>query len=410
LQTRLNAWPSALPLLVVDGNFGPKTLQRVEEFQAGTFVSGVVDRGTWAKLLNAAPAQRETFYVDGRHLHDPNGNAIVLRGINLPLLDDWNFPPKNKLADLEQTGANAVRTQWYINYGNAGRPAYTSADLDAFLTQCETKRMIPVLGLWDVTCEADPALVNTKLIPWWTSDEVVSVLNKHQRHLIINLANELGVYRWSDDPATALDTFKNAYKSAITSIREKLHMPVMIDAPDCGTSIEAWVTIGQELIDHDPDHNLLLDVHAYWAAYDGMPHINSAVNANLPIVFGEVANKQDETVNGVTKFGFYDLDGLNQNQPPQFGFTYQGLLQALKTQEIGWFAWGWGPDLCPPRNIGKYTKNFTQYEGLSEPFGSDIVNNPDYGLKANAVRALIFERGGGVASPAHSMTTAEVDA
>ena len=85
-------------------------------------------------------------------------------------------------------------------------------------------------------------------------------------------------------------------KRALTSIREKLHMPVMIDAPDCGTSIDAWITIGQELIDHDPDHNLLLSVHAYWAAYDGMPHIDSAVNGNLPIVFGEVANKQDETV------------------------------------------------------------------------------------------------------------------
>src|SRR5260370_37744813 len=115
---------------------------------------------------------------------------------------------------------------------------------------------------------------------------------KHKQYLVINLANELGFVRWSADPATALREFKNAYKSAIPSIREKLHMPVMIDAPDCGTSIDACITIGQELIDHDPDHNLLLSTHAYWAAYDGMPHIDSAVNGHLPIVFGEVANKQ----------------------------------------------------------------------------------------------------------------------
>ena len=407
LQTRLNALPSTLPRLVVDGDFGPVTLQRVKEFQTNTFVNGIVDPDTWAKLLGDGPFQRETFYTDGRHLHDPNGNKIILRGINLPLLDDWNFPPSDKLADLEQTGANAVRIQWYINYGNAERPPYTIADLDAFLTKCKANRMIPILGLWDVTCQAGAALVNTQLIPWWTSEEVVTVLSKHQQYLIINLANELGFYRWSADPATALGEFKNAYKSALTNIREKLHMPVMIDAPDCGTSIDAWITIGQELIDHDPDHNLLLSVHAYWAAYDGMPHIDSAVNGNLPLVFGEVANKQDEEVDGETQFCFYDLDGLNQNHPPQFAFTYQSLLQTLKTNEIGWLAWSWGPDGCASRNIGQYGQNSHQYEGLSEPFGDDIVNHPDYGLKNSAERSSIFHQGEGIPHSANSITTAE---
>jgi mannan endo-1,4-beta-mannosidase len=386
LQTRLNALPSARARLAVNGIFNRETLLRVKEFQTKTFVNGVVDQNTWAKLLGDELLQRETFYTDGRQLHDPNGKKIILRGINLPLLDDWNFPPGDKLADLEQTGANAVRIQWYINYGNAERPAYTLADLDGFLTQCKARHMIPILGLWDVTCQADATLVNTQLVPWWTSDEVVAILNKHKQYLIINLANELGFYRWSADPATALSDFKNAYKSALTNIREKLHMPVMIDAPDCGTSIDALITIGQELIDHDPDHNLLLSVHAYWAAFDGIPHIGSAVNSNLPIVFGEVANKQDETINDATQFCFFDLDGLNQNHPPQTAFTYQGLLQSLKTQEIGWLAWSWWPDGCSSRNIGTYNQNSHQYEGLSEPFGNDIVNNPDYGLKNSAER------------------------
>jgi mannan endo-1,4-beta-mannosidase len=412
LQTRLNALPSALPRLVVDGIFGPKTLQRVQEFQTDTFVNGVVDPDTWAKLLGDEPLPRETFYTDGRHLHDPNGKKIVLRGINLPLLDDWSFPPGDTLADLEQTGANAVRIQWYIKYPRleppaAQRPEYGVADLDAFLTKCKANHMIPILGLWDVTCEANTTLLNTQLIPWWTSDAVVAVLDKHKQYLIINLANELGFVRWSDDPATALSEFKNAYKSALTTIREKLHMPVMIDAPDCGTSIDAWITIGQELIDHDPDHNLLLSVHAYWAAFDGMPHIDTAVNGNLPVVFGEVANKQDETVDHVTQFCFYDLDGLNENHPPQNAFTYQSLLQTLKTQEIGWLAWSWWPDSCSSRNIGKYDQNTHQYEGLTEPFGDDIVNHPEYGLKSSAERSSIFDRDGGIVNSANSITTAE---
>lgn len=390
LQTRLNALPSALPRLVVDGNFDSETLHRVQEFQTDTFVSGVVDPDTWAKLLGDEPLPRATFYTDGRHLHDPNGKKIILAGINLPLLDDWSFPPGDKLADLEQTGANAVRIQWYINYGNAQRPAYAIADLDAFLTKCRANHMIPILGLWDVTCQADTTLLNTQLIPWWTSDEVVTVLNKHKQYLIINLANELGFVRWSADPETALGDFKDAYKSAITRIRERLHMPVMIDAPDCGTSIDALITIGQELIDHDPDHNLLLSVHAYWAAFDGMPHIDRAVNGNLPIVFGEVANKQDETIDDAPQFCFYDLDGLHQNHPPEFAFTYQSLLQTLKTQEIGWLAWSWWPDGCSSRNIGQYSPNTHRFEGPSDPYGTDIVNNADYGLINSAERSSIF--------------------
>ena len=43
------------------------------------------------------------------------------------------------------------------------------------------------------------------------------------------------------------------------------------------------------------------------------------------------------------------------------------------------------------RNIGKYNQNTHQYEGLTEPFGNDIVNHPDYGLKNSAERSSIFD-------------------
>jgi mannan endo-1,4-beta-mannosidase len=219
---------------------------------------------------------------------------------------------------------------------------------------------------------------------------VVAVLNAHQRYLIVNLANELGVDRWSDAPA-ALDDFTTAYKSALTSVRAQLHMPVMLDAPDCGTTIAAWVTIGQELIDHDPDHNVLLSVHAYWAAYAGLAHLDAAVAAKLPLVFGEVANKQDETTGGTTEFCYYDLDGRNDNHAPATGFSYQSLLQTLQTQEIGWLAWSWGPDSCASRQIGQYDANSGEYVGLSTPYGDDIVHNPDYGLQQTAVRSSVFD-------------------
>ncbi len=346
---------------------------------------------TTISVLSIKPAvsqtlnQRATFYTQGRYLYDSLGKKVILRGINLPLLDDWNFPQSDKLAELEKTGANAIRIQWYKNYGNSKRPAYSLANLDNILEKCKANQIIPILGLWDLTCKSNLTLLNRQLIPWWVSNPVLAVLQKHQRYLIINPVNELGYYHWADNSTLALNRFKDAYKSAIITIRQHLHLPIMIDAPDCGASIDAFTVIGQELIDHDPDHNLLLSVHAYWAAYNGLPHIPTAINTNLPIIFGEIANKQDEYSNGQTQYCYYDLDGLLENHAPQTNFKYQELLQMLNEQEIGWLAWSWSNDICSNRQM-THNGNFSTLTS----YGNDLVNNPVYGLKRTAERSSAF--------------------
>ena len=182
----------------------------------------------------------QTLYTSGRFLHDLHGNKIVLRGVNLPLLDSWNFPGSDALNAIEQTGANAVRIQWYVNYPNPDRPRFSLTDLDDFLQRCGKGGIVPILMLADLTCVSDPAQVNSQLIPWWTSSEVVAMLSKHVPYLIINVANEVGIYRWADDSDAALASYSAAYESAIGSIRETgLAIPIMIDAPDCGTSLDA---------------------------------------------------------------------------------------------------------------------------------------------------------------------------
>jgi mannan endo-1,4-beta-mannosidase len=354
-----------------------------------SFAAVATSTALWNRISSAlaqsSDLPRRTFYTQGRFLYDSSGQRTVLRGINLPLLDDWGFPQSDTLAELEKTGANAVRIQWYKDYGQPDRPAYSIADLDNFLTRCKASKIIPILFLGDSTCNSDVTFLNTQLVPWWISEPVLTVLQKHQQYLIINLANELGFYRWSNDSTAALETFKTAYKSAITSIRPHLHVPIMIDAPDCAMSIEVFRAIGQELIDHDPDHNLLLSGHAYWAAYDGMPHLEAAVQANLPIVFGEIANKQDEWVDGKAEYCYYDLDGNYESHAPQGNFTYQALLQRLTEQEIGWLAWSWWKDNCAKREMTQ-DGNFL---GLT-PYGDDLVNNPVYGLQATAQRSSAF--------------------
>ena len=325
---------------------------------------------------------RQTLYTWSRYLHSRDGKRVVLRGVNLPLLDDWNFPGQDALSALEKSGANAVRIQWYVNYGNPDRPKYSITDLDDVLKRCAAADMVPIVMLADLTCAFDATLINSQLIPWWTSKEVVKVLKKHAKYLIINLANEVGAYRWADNPNGALAEYETAYTTAIASIRKTgLAVPIMLDAPDCGTSIDAFLSIGQQLIDADPSHNLLLSAHAYWAGYDGIPFLKKCLSVNLPIVFGEVANKQDEQIDGKTAYCYYDLDGSHTNPGAGNGFTYQSLLTLLQNDAVSWLAWSWGPDECSARRLS----TDGSFASLSD-YGKDIVHNPTYGLVATAHR------------------------
>jgi mannan endo-1,4-beta-mannosidase len=364
-----------------------RQLLRIGLIATGSTLFGApaLSRPRFAAPLRAPRRYRgsiTTFRTIGRFLYSPNGTKVILRGVNLPVLDDWGFPQSSPLTELVKTGANAVRIQWYKNYGQASRPAYSVADLDRLLTQCKNNNIIPIVYLSDLTCQSDPSRLS-ELMPWWTDSEVVAILKKHQQYLIINLANELGHYRWSGNSSAALNSYKTAYKSAIAQMRQAgVMVPIAIDAPDCGSSIEVFPAIAQELIAADLAKNLLFSGHAYWAAYDGIPQIQAAINANVPLFFGEIANLQDEYLNGRTEYGYYDLAGTaGAPRPAQNGFTYQNLLTFLKSQEIGWLAWSWWKDLAPQRQM---TLDGT-FANLT-PYGRDLVTNAIYGLQATATK------------------------
>jgi mannan endo-1,4-beta-mannosidase len=330
-----------------------------------------------------------TFYVSGRFLHDRFGTKILLRGINLPLLDDWDFPDSDYLDAVAQSGANAVRIQWYVNYpqppaDQPQRQSYSLADLDTLLHRCAAAEMIPVLMLADLTCAPDTSQLNNLLVAWWTDPEVVVVLQKHTKYLIINIGNEVGYYHWSGDSSDTLATYIADYSSAIAGIRHAgLNVPLMIDATDCGTSLDIFTTTGKQLIDADPLKNILLSAHAYWAGYDGLGHIDACVQAGLPIIFGEVSNLQDGDTAGT--YVSLDANGNNPWPPASNLFTYQALLAAAIHHEIGWLAWSWGPDDSPDRKLS----TDGTFASLT-PWGEDFLDNPGYGLVSRSKRHVLL--------------------
>lgn len=330
LQARLNALPTALPLLNVNGVFGPETLQRVMEFQSNTFVNGIVDPDTWAKLIGDGPPLRETFFVDGRHLHDPLGNKVILRGVNKMSVWDGNDPMGAiYFPEIRQTGANTVRIVWTTT--NAGAPT-NLATLDALITNAKQNHLIPMVELHDATGNWNRL---QQLVNYWVRPAVVALIQKHQAYLLVNIGNEVG-----DDTVSAAQ-FIAGYTNAIQTLRAAgIRTPLVIDAADWGKNLDILDASAAALLAADPDHNILFSVHLYWSRSCGADanfirtKLQHAVGLGYPLIVGEFS-----------KYG-----GFPCGQPagtsicsPSAEVDYQTILEECDQHEIGWYAWEWGP-------------------------------------------------------------------
>ncbi|MEZ4879012.1 MAG: hypothetical protein R2801_02445 [Chitinophagales bacterium] len=71
----------------------------------------------------------------------------------------------------------------------AGTTYYTN-DLDRAITTYVNKAFLPIIMLHDLTGKADAMQFQNIITAFWTRNDIVAVLKKHQGHLIINIANE----------------------------------------------------------------------------------------------------------------------------------------------------------------------------------------------------------------------------
>lgn len=119
MQTALNKHPpTVLPLLAVDGIFGPKTLARVREFQGNNklVVDGIVGPNTWNKLLTTEPVKiAERVGIDCG-THDIGNKAMgenfarqFFGSMNTPSTMAFNAPFARHTAAATQSSVNPIR-------------------------------------------------------------------------------------------------------------------------------------------------------------------------------------------------------------------------------------------------------------------------------------------------------------
>ncbi len=268
------------------------------------------------------PATSGTFYVDGRFLHDPCGNKVILRGVNK--MNIWtDLTGSKSFAEIAKTGANVVRIVWDTSGSAAG--------LDTVITNAVSHRLLPMVELHDAT--GNWSMLQS-LVDYWVRSDVLAVLKAHESALLVNIGNEVG------DGSVSADQFRSGYALALSRLRTAgLNMPLVIDSTQWGYNINMAQENGPYLLEQDPLHNVIFSVHMYWSDIPASTieaELLESANLNLPLIIGEFAAA-----------GFScELD-----------IDYAAILAACQAHEIGWIAWEWGPGNTPCSTMNMTTDN-----------------------------------------------------
>ena len=299
------------------------------------------------------------FRVKGRFLYDPCGHPVILRGVNK--MNIWTDPQGASFTEIAQTGANCVRIVWLAFLD--GQPT-SAADLDNIISACIAQKMIPLVEVHDATGDWSQLPV---ALAFWQRADIVAVVKKHERYLLVNIANEAGNYTVTDEQ------YIQDYSAAVKDLREVgIRTPLVIDGADWGKNLEQIVRVAPQLIKADPDQNILFSVHTYWPIKDGADadfirnQFQTAVDQNVPFMVGEFS-----------KYGAYINKDINPCSDDG-RIDYQTILSECQRLQIGWLAWEWGP--------GNASDNNPLCEKMDMTTQSTFATLKDWGLEIAVTR------------------------
>lgn len=277
------------------------------------------------------------YYVDRGRLYDGCGEQVILRGVNHLYI--YIDRAGDAIPEIARTGANVVRLGWYA--GNDVPPS----EMERAVERTIDHSMIALLEFHDTTgkWELD------RVVDYWLDPEVLAMIQRHQRHLLINIANEA---TYPDRAAMV-----SGYTRSIQRMRAAgIHTPLVIDAGRWGREYRDLLSEGPALLAADPDHNLIFSAHLYDALSrdEYIDFFGRARQSGLVFIVGEFANRE----------------------PPGCGrdIDYRALIEEADAHEIGYLPWSWG-DNDPS---GRFNTDCALFD-MTETFSYDSLR--DWGLE-----------------------------
>ncbi len=319
----------------------------------------------------------DTFSIKEGQLIDASGKPFAFRGINMPFAYSFD----QSLAALDQAkafGFNSVRMVWCADtYPAPGRcdPQFhvkSAGDLDRALTKIADLRMVAMLNLQNVTgagVDVDESgnKVNVKpletMADYLIKDEIKTVLMKHKRNLVINIANEwLGKWDKNRD-------WVDSYKAVIRRLRAAgIPHSLVIDARGYGQDFSAVPEHAVELM--AMDKNIIFSAHMY-DEFGTSEKVQSALkyvkDNKIPFLIGEYSCNHPR--GGVDK-----------------PVACSTILQETAASPVGTIAWSYAGNSSDL--VGLDLVSVSDWKTLT-PFGQTIVNGPN-GMKATSKEACMF--------------------
>lgn len=293
----------------------------------------------------------DTMYIEGRHLWSASGEKVVLRGVNEMFV--WSNDERgiNLLPEIARSGSNCVRMVWTDERGDIG-------PLVDLIDNCVNQNMIAMPECHSATGEWDELDV---CINFWNDPFLIEGIKRNRRWTLLNIGNEVG------DGSVTAEQFSEGYRRAIDSLRGWGYtVPLVIDASTWGQNVDIILSTWEEILEHDPLHNILFSVHSYWSNGENYQVIvNESVNRGLPVIIGE----------GPSPTRYPDCELLD----------YQEGLELCGQNEIGWLYWSWGGlpnEHCVP-NLD-LAQNGVFGDWVSPHAADMVVDNP-FGLMQTAI-------------------------
>lgn len=287
------------------------------------------------------------FFVKNGKIYDPSGSEFIPMGYNTSAFWAGNEDCKrnNMSVHIPKSGANAVRIVSQTE-GAFGWNANPEAQRD-LIDRAVQNKLVPMLEMHDATC--DKAEFET-IVNYWTSEKMVKLCQDYEQYLWVNVANE---HNFSD-----FEAWRDSYKAAIRQFREAgIKNPIVIDAgKNCGQNPEMFKTYGLEVLESDPEQNVIFSIHLYgfWKSEDKTfsdwtppftveTDLPALKNAGLPLIVGE--------------FGWDAPEGGAGN------YSAEKILSTCRENGIGWFFWAF-------------------YDGTENPYYS-VLKNVCEGIEAD---------------------------
>lgn len=258
---------------------------------------------------------RPTLRIEGQRILGRCDETVILRGASEMVIWSDERDGQPWFDEMAAVGANAVRVVWL--------PSGTGEELDRVIGNAISAGLIVVVEQHQPYFDGEELPIDDPTIPdrtveYWTSDEILPVLEKYEASIIFEFGEKLGDLDEVEDWASRFEDMIPRFRSA------GIRVPLALDAPYGGANLEAFVEGAFRVLDADPIDNSIWSVEAWGGSTeDRAARLRSIHEAGIPFFLSE-------------------FSGFESNECPMYPTDIGLLLSTMQDLDVGWFAWSWG--------------------------------------------------------------------